>query len=214
MPSNVRVKICGLKRPEEIAAAVDAGAGYIGFVHFAKSPRHLELDVIRELAIEVPPGIARVLLTVDPDDDLLDAIATTLPIDVIQLHGAETPERVSEIRHRLGLPVMKAVGVADAADLPRLDAYEAVADMLLVDARPPKGASRPGGNGIAFDWRLLAGREWAKPWMLAGGLSDENVAQAIRLTGARQVDVSTGIESAPGVKDIDRIAAFVAAALA
>lgn len=209
---SVRVKICGLTEPRTVAAAVAAGAAYVGLVFFPKSPRHLEPDAARALAIGVPPGVAKVALVVDPDDDVLEGILRAVPIDMVQLHGAESPARVREIRARFGLPVMKAVGVAEAADLEAIATYEAVADQILVDARAPKGAALPGGNGLSFDWRLIAGRQWQKPWMLAGGLTPANVAEAIRLTGARQVDVSSGVESAPGVKDPARIAAFIAAA--
>ncbi len=209
---GVQVKICGLTRTEDVAAAVAAGARYVGFVHFPRSPRHVTLDAARALMLEVPPGVARVILLVDPDDALLDQVAAVLPADIVQLHGRETPPRVAEIRRRLGLPVMKAAGVGDAADLPALDAHEAVADMVLVDARPPEGARMPGGHGVPFDWRLIAGRRWKKPWMLAGGLTPGNVAEAVRLTGARQVDVSSGVESAPGIKDKERMAAFIEAA--
>ena len=209
---NVRVKFCGLSRPEDISAAIAAEAAYVGFVFFAKSPRCVSLDTARALALSVPPGIAKVALTVDADDATLDAIVNTVPLDMLQLHGHESPERVSALRSRHGLPIMKAVGVSDAADLEALDTYGKVADQLLVDAKPPKGADLPGGNGLAFDWRLIAGRRWPVPWMLAGGLTPANVAEAIRLTGARQVDVSSGIESAPGVKDAGLIAAFAAAA--
>jgi phosphoribosylanthranilate isomerase len=209
---NVRVKICGLTEPRTLAAAVAAGAAYVGLVFFPKSPRHLEPDAARALAIGVPPGVAKVALVVDPDDAALERILRAVPIDMVQLHGAESPARVREIRARFGLPVMKAVGVAEAADLAAIASYEAVADQILVDARAPKGAALPGGNGLSFDWRLIAGRQWQKPWMLAGGLTPANVAEAIRLTGARQVDVSSGVESAPGVKDPARIAAFIAAA--
>tara|TARA_A100001391_G_scaffold50706_2_gene30846 strand:+ start:313 stop:954 length:642 start_codon:yes stop_codon:yes gene_type:complete len=206
---TISVKICGLSRPEDIRAAADAGARYVGFVHFAKSPRHVEVDRMAALAVEVPPGLAKVLLTVNADDALLDRITTRVPLDMLQLHGRETPARVAEVKARYGLPVMKAIGVAEAADLDAIDAYAPVADQLLIDAKPPKGADLPGGNGLAFDWRLLAGRKyWTRPWMLAGGLTPENVAEAVRLTGARQVDVSSGVESAPGVKDAGRIAAF------
>ena len=209
---TISVKICGLSRPEDIRAAADAGARYVGFVHFAKSPRHVEVDRMAALAVEVPPGLAKVLLTVNADDALLDRITTRVPLDMLQLHGRETPARVAEVKARYGLPVMKAIGVAEAADLDAIDAYAPVADQLLIDAKPPKGADLPGGNGLAFDWRLLAGRKyWTRPWMLAGGLTPENVAEAVRLTGARQVDVSSGVESAPGVKDAGRIAAFAAA---
>lgn len=209
---SVRVKICGLTEPRTVAAAVAEGAAYVGLVFFPKSPRHLEPDAARALAIGVPPGVAKVALVVDPDDDVLEGILRAVPIDMVQLHGAESPARLREIRVRFGLPVMKAVGVAEAADLEAIATYEAVADQILVDARAPKGAALPGGNGLSFDWRLIAGRQWQKPWMLAGGLTPANVAEAIRLTGARQVDVSSGVESAPGVKDPARIAAFIAAA--
>lgn len=212
MTPGIRVKICGLTEPAGLDAAVAAGAGYLGFVFFPPSPRNLGLDAARALALEVPPGVARVALTVDATDAELEAITATVAIDMLQLHGAEDPARVAEVRARFGLPVMKAVGIADTADLPRLDAYAGVADQLLVDARPPRGAVLPGGNGLAFDWRLIAGRRWPVPWMLAGGLTPDTVAEAIRLTGALQVDVSSGVESAPGVKDPARVAAFCEAA--
>ncbi|MCA8878911.1 MAG: phosphoribosylanthranilate isomerase [Rhodobacteraceae bacterium] len=209
--AGVRVKFCGLTRSRDVAAAAAAGAAYVGFVFFPKSPRHLSLDAARALALDVPAGIAKVALTVDASDAELDAILAEVPIDILQLHGRETPERVTALRTRTGLPQMKAVGVAEAADLAILDRYGRVADMILVDAKAPKGAALPGGNGVPFDWRLIAGRRWPVPWMLAGGLTPENVAEAVRLTGARQVDVSSGVETAPGVKDPDRIAAFAAA---
>lgn len=210
----VRVKICGLRTADDIAAAVAAGAAYVGFVFFPKSPRNLSIAEAKTLAAEVPAGVAKVALVVNADDDLLDAITAEVPIDMLQLHGSESPERVSEVRARYGLPVMKAVGVADAGDLEALTAYAKVADQILVDAKPPKGADLPGGNGLSFDWRLIAGRRWPVPWMLAGGLEAGNVAEAVRLTGARQVDVSSGVESAPGHKDAAKIAAFVGAAQA
>jgi len=210
--SDIRVKICGLTRPEHVCAAVEAGAGYIGLVFFPKSPRNVDLKVAAGLALEVPPGVAKVALVVNADDALLDDITAKVPLDMIQLHGSESPERVAEIRARYGLPVMKAVGIAEAADLAKLDAYMPVADQILVDAKPPKGAEVPGGMGVPFDWRLIAGRHWPKPWMLAGGLTPGNVARAIRLTGARQVDVSSGVEHAPGEKDEAQIRAFIAAA--
>ena len=209
---GVRVKICGLRDPAHLAVAAEAGAAYAGFVFFPKSPRHLSLPEARALALEAPVGLAKVALVVNASDAELDAILAEVPIDMLQLHGAETPARVAEIRARFGLPVMKAVGVAEAADLDALPAYEEVADQILVDAKAPKGADLPGGNGLAFDWRLIAGREWARPWMLAGGLTPENVAEAVRLTGAWQVDVSSGVESAPGQKDPALIRAFIAAA--
>ena len=212
MPSDIRVKICGLTDAASVAAAVDAGAAYVGFVFFPKSPRHLAIGAAGALALDVPPGVAKVVLTVDADDATLDAITAAVPVDMLQLHGAEDPARVAAVRARYGLPVMKAVGVAEEADLARIDDYAQVADQLLIDAKPPRDADLPGGNGLAFDWRLIAGRRWPVPWMLAGGLTPDNVGAAIRLTGARQVDVSSGVEAAPGVKDADRITAFCAAA--
>ncbi len=209
---DIRVKICGLTQAAHVSAAIEAGAAYVGFVFFEKSPRHLSAARARELAIDVPPGICKVALTVDAPDAALDAVLAQVPIDMLQLHGQESPDRVADIRQRFGLPVMKAVGVADEGDLAALDSYSGVADQILVDAKPPRGAVLPGGNGLAFDWRLVAGRRWARPWMLAGGLTPQNVAEAIRLTGTRQVDVSSGVESAPGIKDVGRIAAFVDAA--
>ena len=211
---DIRVKICGLKEPADVAVAVEAGAAYLGFVFFAKSPRHLALPAAARLAAGVPPGVAKVGLTVNATDADLDAITDAVPLDMLQLHGAESPDRVAKIRARYGLPVMKAVGIAEEADLPALQTYGRVADQLLVDAKPPKGATLPGGNGLAFDWRLVARKYWPCPWMLAGGLTPDTVAEAIRLTGARQVDVSSGVESAPGVKDADLIRAFIAAAKA
>ncbi len=214
MADRVAVKICGLTSPAAVAEAVAAGARYLGFVFFPRSPRHLSLPEAAQLARAVPPGVAKVALTVNADDDALDALLTEVPVDILQLHGDESPARVAEIRARTGLPVMKAVGLAGGEDLAQLDAYQPVADMILIDAKPPKGAALPGGNGLAFDWRLIAGRQWSRPWMLAGGLTPENVAEAVRLTGANQVDVSSGVERAPGVKDPARIRAFIQAASA
>ncbi len=206
------MKFCGLSRPQDIDAAVAAGARYVGFVFFPKSPRNVTLDVARALALATPVGIAKVALIVDADDEALDALTAAVPLDMLQLHGHESPDRVAEVRTRYGLPVMKAVGIATADDIARIADYEAVADQLLIDAKPPAGADLPGGNGLAFDWRLLAGRKyWTRPWMLAGGLTPDTVAEAVRLTGARQVDVSSGVESAPGVKDAARMADFAAA---
>lgn len=207
-----QVKICGLRDAAHVAAAVAAGARYLGFVFFPKSPRAVTADEAALLALEVPPGVACVGLFVDPDDTLLDRVLAQVPLDMIQLHGSETPARLRQIKARYGLPVMKAVGISDAGDLDALWDYGLVADMLLVDAKPPKDADLPGGNGLAFDWRLLVGRKWLKPWLLAGGLTPSNVAEAIRLTGAPGVDVSSGVETAPGVKDVDLIRAFVAQA--
>ncbi len=211
---RVRVKICGLTQPVHVAAAVEAGAAYVGFVFFPKSPRHLDISAAAGLAAGVPAGVAKVALTVNASDAELDAITGGVPLDMLQLHGTESPERVAEVRARFGLPVMKAVGIAEEADLAAIRVYGEVADQLLIDAKPPKEATLPGGNGLAFDWRLVARKFWPCPWVLAGGLTAGNVAEAIRLTGARQVDVSSGVESAPGVKDEGLIRAFVVAALA
>ena len=209
---DIRVKICGLTRPEDVAAVAAAGAQYAGFVFFEKSPRNVNIETARALALEAPVGLAKVALVVDADDAELDAIVGAVPLDMLQLHGHESPERVSEVRARYGLPVMKAVGVAEAEDMAQIALYEEVADQLLIDAKPPKGADLPGGNGLSFDWRLLSGRKyWRKPWMLAGGLTPQNVLQAAQMTGARQVDVSSGVEAGAGLKDARRIAEFVAA---
>ncbi len=209
--SDIQVKICGLTTPDQLGWAVDAGARYVGLVFFPKSPRNVDIETAAALALAVPPGIAKVALVVDPADRLLDEIGARVPIDMIQLHGRETPQRVAEVRARTGLPVMKAVGIAGPDDVAKLDAYSAVADQLLVDAKPPQGAPLPGGTGVAFDWGLLRGYRFQRPWMLAGGLTPANVAAAVRLTGARQVDVSSGVETAPGVKDEGLIRAFIGA---
>lgn len=206
------VKICGLTRAEDFRAVAEAGARYAGLVFFPKSPRHLAVAQAATLAAEAPDGLARVGLFVDPDDDLLDTVLASVPLDIIQLHGRETPARVTEVRARHGLPVMKAVGVAGPDDLPALFDYGIAADLLLIDAKPAPDAALPGGNGLAFDWRLLVGQRFLKPWMLAGGLNPGNVAEAIRLTAAQAVDVSSGVESTPGIKDAALIRDFVAAA--
>ncbi|WP_204113428.1 phosphoribosylanthranilate isomerase [Shimia biformata] len=209
---EIRVKICGLTTVEQVEAVAEAGAHYAGLNFFPKSPRFVDVDVARELALAAPVGLAKVALVVNADDETLDRITGEVPLDMLQLHGSETPERVAEVRDRYGLPVMKAIGIAEESDLAQIATYAAVADQLLVDAKPPKNAILPGGNGLTFDWRLVNRKYWPKPWMLAGGLTPENVADAVRMTGARQVDVASGVESAPGIKDRDMIARFVAAA--
>ena len=215
MPTDIRVKICGLCRPEDVTAVADAGASYGGFVFFPKSPRNVSIAQARDLALGAPVGLAKVALVVNADDAMLDAITAEVPLDMLQLHGSESPARVAEVKARYGLPVMKAVGVGGPEDLAAIEVYAEVADQLLIDAKPPKGADLPGGNGLAFDWQLLAGRKyWSVPWMLAGGLTPDNAAEAVLRTGTRQLDVSSGVESAPGVKDAAQIAAFVAAAQA
>jgi phosphoribosylanthranilate isomerase len=212
MAQKTKVKICGLSQARDVSAAVAAGGSYVGFVFFAKSPRNVSIDRAAALAVSVQPGIAKVALVVNASDDTLDRITEAMPLDMLQLHGSEPPERVAEVRERYGLPVMKAVGIADADDLEGLRVYGRVADQLLVDAKPPKYSDVPGGNGLSFDWRLIAGRRWPVPWMLAGGLTPENVTEAIRLTGASQVDVSSGVEADRGVKDPDLIRRFISAA--
>lgn len=205
-------KICGLSDPHSLTTAIEAGARFTGFVFFPKSPRNVTVEQAAQLAHLVPGGVARVGLFVNPGDAELRAVLDRVPLDMVQLHGSETPSRVAEVKALTGLPVMKAVGISGPSDLDALWDFGLVADMLLVDAKPALDADLPGGNGLAFDWRLLVGRRWLKPWMLAGGLTPDNVAEAIRLTGASAVDVSSGVESAPGVKDPALIRAFVAAA--
>ncbi len=210
---EISVKICGLTAPEQVRAAVGAGARYLGFNFFPKSPRYVSPEQAAKLVVDVPIGVAKVALVVNATDEMLDSITQTAPFDMLQLHGSESAERVQEVKDRYGLPVMKVIGIADAEDLAAIDAYSEVADQLLIDAKAPKKAVLPGGNGLAFDWRLLAGRKyWRKPWMLAGGLNPDNVAEAIKMTGANQVDVASGVESAPGVKDAGKIRAFIDAA--
>jgi phosphoribosylanthranilate isomerase len=210
--AEIRVKICGLRTVADVAAVAASGAGYIGLNFFPASPRYVTLVEARALALAAPEGLAKVGLTVDADDATLDAITEAMPLDMLQLHGHESPGRVAEVRRRYGLPVMKVIGVRDEGDLAALFDFSTVADQIMIDAKPPKGAVLPGGNGVTFDWRLVAQRRWLRPWMLAGGLTPANVAEAIRLTNARQVDVASGVESASGVKDHAKIAAFVAAA--
>lgn len=206
------VKICGLSTEDTLAAALDAGAERVGFVFFPRSPRHLTLDRAAALAALARGRAAVVALTVDADDDALAAIVAAVGPDMLQLHGRETPERVAAVRARFGRPVIKALGVSTAADLAAVPACAAVADEILFDAKPPKGAVLPGGNGVSFDWRLIAALDLSVPFMLSGGLGPGNVGDALRLTRAPAVDVSSGVESAPGVKSSDLIAAFVRAA--
>jgi phosphoribosylanthranilate isomerase len=209
------VKICGLNSLAALDAALQAGADLVGFVRYPRSPRHLTLDEGRELSARAKGKAVRVALTVDADDEELANILEALDPDLLQLHGEETPERVAEVRSRFGRAVMKAVGIAEKADLGRLAAYAEIADRILLDAKPPKTAEAlPGGNGLSFDWRLVAGLDPKLSFMLSGGLAPENVAAAIGLTGARALDVSSGVERAPGEKDPERIEAFVRAARA
>jgi len=208
------VKICGLSTPETLEAALGCGADMVGFVFFAPSPRHLDLLTARALAERAGTRAARVALTVDADDAYLDAIVAALGPQILQLHGKESVERVRHIRSRFGLPVMKAIAVETADDLRAVPAYAAAVDYILFDARAPKDATRPGGLGRAFDWTILRGLDLDVPFLLSGGLDPDNVARAIAVTRPYGVDVSSGVESAPGIKDIAKIRAFVAAARA
>jgi phosphoribosylanthranilate isomerase len=206
------VKICGVNDAAGFDAAVAAGADMVGFVFYPASPRAVTPAQAAGLSSRTAGGPERVGLFVDPDDALLESVLAALPLDVIQLHGEETPARAADIRARFGRPVMRALGVAEPADLARLADYAPAVDRFLLDAKPPPGASLPGGNAAAFDWRLVAGAAIPRPWLLAGGLTPDNVAEALRQSGAPGVDVSSGVERARGVKDPARIAAFVKAA--
>ena len=207
------VKICGINSLEALDAALAAGADMVGLVRFERSPRHLGLEKGRALSARARGKALRVALVVDADDAALAETVEALDPDLLQLHGSETPERVADIRARFGRPVMKAVGIANQADLAAIETYAEVTDRLLLDAKPPTMAEAlPGGNGLAFDWRLIAGLDAKRPVMLSGGLDDRNVAAAIALTGVRAVDVSSGVERRPGEKDPDKIRAFIRAA--
>jgi phosphoribosylanthranilate isomerase len=210
---GVAAKICGLSSETSVRAAVAGGADYLGFVFYPPSRRAVSPAEAGRLCAAVPVRVARVGLFVDADDATIDAVLAAAPIDILQFHGGETPERVANAKARFGRPVMKAVAVAGAADLAAAARYEAVADLLLFDAKPPpRPGALPGGNGVAFDWELLSGRRWRRPWLLSGGLTAELLPQAVRLSGAQAVDVSSGVESRPGIKDLDKIREFLAAA--
>lgn len=208
-PHGPAVKICGLSSQATLTAALDAGADMVGFVFFPKSPRHLSLDTASHLCVIAGLRAIKVALTVDADDEALGAIVSNVRPDMLQLHGHETPERVAAIRAQYGLPVMKAIGVSGLDDLAAAAAYSGVADRILFDAKPPAGADLPGGNGLSFDWDLLKSVALDAPFMLSGGLDVRNVVEAALKTGAGAVDVSSGVESAPGQKDPARIDAFV-----
>ena len=211
---SIEVKICGLTDAAAVKAAVEGGAAMCGFVFFPASPRNLTPKEAAELTKGVPEGVIRVGLTVDADDALLAEIALVAKVDMVQLHGAETLARTNEVRERFGLPVIKVLAVQGPADLAAAKAYQGVADRLMFDAKPPEDASRPGGNARTFDWRVLKNQTFALPWLLAGGLTAENLAEAVKTSGAVAVDVSSGVEDAPGVKNVDKIRAFLAAAAA
>ena len=208
---SIETKICGVSHLADIDCAVSSGASYVGFVFYPRSPRNLTPDQADALAASTPPGITTVALFVDPDDAALDAVLHRARIDLLQLHGEESPQRIADIKKRTGVRVMKAIKIAVADDFSVATPYFGIADQLLFDAKAPpmlEGAM-PGGNAVSYDWELLAGRKWPCPWMLSGGLNPDNVAEAIRISGAPAVDVSSGVESAPGVKDPVRIKAFL-----
>jgi phosphoribosylanthranilate isomerase len=208
---GVLAKICGLKTPETLAAAVDGGASLVGFNFYGRSPRCVDPATAGQLAAHVPSSVRKVGLLVDDSDARIAEILASCDLDLLQLHGHETPERVAEIRSRFGKPVIKVISVSEAADLDRAAAYEDVADYLMFDAKPPKSMANalPGGNAISFDWTLLSKRRFGLPWLLAGGLTPDNLIEAVRISGAPMVDVSSGVEDRPGEKNVSKIKAFL-----
>jgi phosphoribosylanthranilate isomerase len=210
---SVAAKICGLSSEATVEAAIAGGAGYVGFVFYPPSPRAVTSVRAAALSALVPEAVQRVALFVDADDAAIAEIVAAVPIDILQFHGGETPARVAEARLRFGVKIMKAISVAGVEDVDAASRYEGVADLLLFDAKPPRRADTlPGGNGLAFDWRLIAGREWRLPWMLSGGLTAALLPEAVRISGATMVDVSSGVERKPGDKDPDKIREFLAVA--
>jgi phosphoribosylanthranilate isomerase len=208
---TVEAKICGINSPEAMRAAVDGGAAFVGLVFYPPSPRSLTPERAAELAALAPAPVLKVGLVVDMDDAGIERILAAVPLDLLQLHGSETPERVRAIRARTGVATMKAIKVATEDDVAAAERYVGVADRLLFDAKAPPEmtGALPGGNALMFDWQLLGGRRWPCPWMLSGGLDATNVAEAVRISGAAAVDVSSGVETRPGVKDPARIRAFL-----
>lgn len=208
---SVSAKICGLKTPEAVDAAVEGGASLVGFNFYGRSPRCVDLATVKQLAARVPAGVRKVGLLVDDSDARIAEILAGCDLDMLQLHGHETPERVAEIRARFGKPVIKVIPVSEAADLERVAAFEPVADYLMFDAKPPRTMTNalPGGNALSFDWTLLAGRRFQRPWLLAGGLTADNLVEAVRISGAPMVDVSSGVEDRPGEKNVSKIKAFL-----
>jgi len=210
---TIAAKICGLSSEDAVAAAVAGGAAYLGFVFYPPSPRAVTPARAAALCAAVPASVRRVGLFVDADDAAIGAAIGAAPLDILQFHGRESPGRVGEVKARFRRPVMKAIAIAAAADVAAASRYEEVADLLLFDAKPPRrGDALPGGNGLAFDWRLIAGREWRRPWMLSGGLTAALLPEAVRVSGATAVDVSSGVERRPGDKDPDKIREFLAVA--
>lgn len=206
---SIDVKICGLKTAEALEAALGGGASHVGFIFFGKSPRNVHPEEAGRLRQAARGRAKAIAVTVDADDATLEAIVAAMAPDMLQLHGKESPERIADVKARYGLPVMKALSISSAEDVAAADAYRGVADRMLFDAKPPKGAELPGGNGVPFDWRILGG--YSGDYFLSGGLTPVNVGEAIRLLDPPGLDVSSGVESAPGVKDIGLIAAFLAA---
>jgi phosphoribosylanthranilate isomerase len=211
---DISVKICGLSTPETVRAAVEAGASHTGFMFYERSPRNVTIAQAADLRAFLPANVEAVSILVNAEDAFIQAVVEGMRPDLLQLHGSETPERVAEIKSRTGVRVMKVISVADAADVATADLYEKVADLLLFDAKPPKSMANalPGGNALSFDWSLIADVPHRLPWMLSGGLTPDNVAEAITRTGARMVDVSSGVEDAPGRKNEALIRAFIEAA--
>lgn len=207
--SPLLIKICGLSTPETLDAALAAGADMVGFVFFPPSPRNIDYGLAADLAAQSGSRALKVALTVDADDEVFERIIASLKPDILQLHGKETPERLAALKEKFGLPLMKAIHISEPSDLAAVGVYEDTADRLLFDARPPKGAILPGGNGAAFDWTILADVRTERPWMLSGGLHPGNVAEALAVTHAPGIDVSSGVEAAPGVKNIELIQRFV-----
>lgn len=210
---TVTAKICGINDPVAMATAVEGGASHVGLVFYPPSPRSVTPEQAADLAQIAGSGVMRTGLFVDPDDVLIDTVLARVPLDLLQLHGSESPDRVAELKDRTGRKVMKAISIGKAADIDSAQAYVDIADWLMFDAQPPKDMKNalPGGNAVAFDWTLLAGRDWPLPWMLAGGINIDNVAAAVRQSGAQVVDTSSGVEDAPGRKNPEKIRAFLAA---
>ncbi|MAH84824.1 MAG: N-(5'-phosphoribosyl)anthranilate isomerase [Rhodospirillaceae bacterium TMED8] len=209
---SVRVKICGITREKDVDAAVANGANMLGFVFFPPSPRSVDIERAKSLVKRVPPHVQKIALSVDASNSFLSEIVRGVDIDMIQLHGGETPERCQEIQSLSGVPVMKALAIAVPKDVSRARLFEPYVDTLMFDAKAPVGATRPGGNALSFDWSLVFGKDWSKPWILAGGLTAENVGEAISKSGAVAVDVSSGVENRPGIKSVKKIQDFITAA--
>ena len=209
MRSKIRVKICGITNKQDMDAIIKYDAHYAGLMFFEKSPRFVETKLARQLSLHAGNKIKKVAVAVNPDTRFLDEIVGNVPLDFIQLHGEETPERVKEIKLKYQIPVIKAIGISEAKDLKLVSIFSEVSDQLLIDAKPPKSSILPGGNGLSFDWNLIKNIKFDCPWLLAGGLNSKNAAKAIDLTGATQLDLSSGVERSPGVKDDNKISLFM-----